>query len=124
MKRVEDIPAATTAHFSPAMHGLQDCFACGATVSYNNRKQHEAFHQAYINRLDVGDIMSLVAWCDPGSHAFKAGEPGSIAMDGTGYDKEGRAQSQRMDMCARHNPQNIEQEVKSYGQITTEPHND
>lgn len=46
--------------------------------------------------------MSGVAWCDPGNHAFKAGEPGSQSFSGTTRDEEGNPVRIEMDACAKH----------------------
>jgi len=65
------------------------------------RVGHDAFHEGMIPRTEV-ERMSNVLWCDPGSHAFKAGEPGSQSFVGTTVDVDGNSVSQKMDACAEH----------------------
>lgn len=48
--------------------------------------------------------MSKVLWCDPGKHAFKAGSPGSLHLDGSTVGDNGQDENQTMDACAQHNP--------------------
>jgi hypothetical protein len=55
--------------------------------------------------------MSGVAWCDPGSHAFKAGEPGSQSFQGTTRDDEGNPIRIDMDACKEHSFQPQKQET-------------
>lgn len=48
--------------------------------------------------------MSNVLWCDPGNHAFKANEPGSVHYQGTAYEKDGSRHEADVDACSQHNP--------------------
>lgn len=77
------------------------CHLCSAIVSTDSREAHQIFHDQFINRNEVR-VMSGVAWCDPGSHAFKAGEPGSQSFQGTTRDEEGNPIRIEMDACSLH----------------------
>lgn len=78
------------------------CNICWAVVYPSTMKPHEEFHNSYTNRKDGN--MSSVLWCDPGNHAFKAGSPGAIHLNGTQQDENGIQVSIDTDACGEHNP--------------------
>lgn len=77
------------------------CHLCSAITVADSKVAHEQFHLQYLNKEEVG-TMSSAAWCDPGNHAFKAGEPGSQRFTGTSIDDDGNPVRMEMDACKAH----------------------
>lgn len=77
------------------------CALCSSVVPWGARPAHEAFHDSYKHKQEI-TTMSGAAWCDPGNHAFKAGEPGSQSFQGTSMDDDGNPIRMEMDACAEH----------------------
>jgi hypothetical protein len=84
------------------VHGT--CTNCGATVESRDKTQHNNWHATFIHRSEVKDglIMSQVAWCDPGDHAFKKNSPGAQSLDIMQRDDEGEAERVTLDICGAH----------------------
>ena len=74
--------------------------------------QHENFHKTYTYRRD-GE-MSKVSWCDYGSHAFKAGSPGSASFDASEIDVNGNNVRTTLDACEDHNPLAVQRNAAKY----------
>lgn len=69
---------------------------------------------------EIGNAtMSNVLWCDPGNHAFKAGQPGSQSFQGTTRDEEGNPIRIEMDACSEHSFQSQanSETVKEIGKV-------
>lgn len=77
------------------------CPLCSALLHMGSLQAHSTFHDTYLNKETVG-TMSSAAWCDPGNHAFKAGEPGSQRFTGTSIDENGIPVRMEMDACKTH----------------------
>lgn len=86
------------------------CGSCGAYVPYMNKQQHINFHETFGHAKEQG--MSKVSWCDPGNHAFKAGEDGSASFSGVQHI-EGRPVDVTQDVCRKHNPYNTTVEIET-----------
>ena len=87
------------------------CALCSAVVMEHSRTHHEQFHNQYLLKSEL-QTMSSAAWCDPGSHAFKAGEAGSQSFTGTSIGDDGTPQRMEMDACAEHSFQQMEVDRK------------
>ena len=94
--------------------GMVQCSTCQGLVLKSQQDAHDIFHDTYINREEVG-TMSSAAWCDPGNHAFQAGEPGSQRFSGTSIDAEGNPVRMEMDACKEHS---FQSQAKA---VTTDP---
>lgn len=78
---------------------MVQCTECQSIVLKDQTQAHDQFH----TRLkDEATHMSNVQWCDPGNHAFKAGEKGSQSFNGTQVNEEGIPVTVRMDACSKH----------------------
>lgn len=78
------------------------CNTCHGFFTVELMREHEQFHRSYTNRTD-GKV-SNVSWCDPGSHSFKAGSPGSVHWQGEQVGDDGGTTRADMDACRNHNP--------------------
>lgn len=88
------------------MRGLSMCHLCSALVAPESKAAHEQFHSQYLNKEEIG-TMSSAAWCDPGDHAFKAGEAGSQRFSGSTIDDDGTPVRLEMDACKEHSFQSM-----------------
>lgn len=91
------------------------CATCSSIVTVSQALAHETFHRNYSNERSN---MSNAQWCDPGNHAYKAGEPGSIAFNAQQYGEDNVLTNVQQHACRDHNPFKAEYEARELKALT------